>query len=132
MKKTTLIFSIVALLIITGTIWFYLSYERSGILENLHFLVIILLVVFSLFIGIKRLTSQRRGEPAEDEMSKKVMQKAASLSYFISLYLWVLMIYLKDRVTMDVEVLIGSGIIGMAVIFALSWLYYNFRGIRNE
>lgn len=100
-------------------------------MENFHFLVITLLVVFALFIGVKRISSEKRGEPSEDEMSKKVMQKAASLSYFISLYLWVFMIYIKDKVTMDVEVLMGSGILGMAVIFALSWLYFNFRGIRN-
>lgn len=101
-------------------------------MENLHFLVIIIIVAFALFIGYKRLTSERRGEPTEDELSKKVLQKAAALSYYISLYLWVVMIYIKDRVEMDLEVLMGSGILGMAVIFALSWLYFNYRGIRNE
>jgi peptidoglycan/LPS O-acetylase OafA/YrhL len=131
MKRSTLIFIIAALVLITSAIWFFLSYKGSSIMENFHFLVITLLVVFALFIGVKRISSEKRGEPSEDEMSKKVMQKAASLSYFISLYLWVFMIYIKDKVTMDVEVLMGSGILGMAVIFALSWLYFNFRGIRN-
>jgi len=27
---------------------------------------------------------------------------------------------------------IGAGILAMAIIFALSWLYFNFRGVRNE
>ena len=33
---------------------------------------------------------------------------------------------------MDTEVLIGTGILGMAVTFALCWVILNFRGIRNE
>jgi peptidoglycan/LPS O-acetylase OafA/YrhL len=132
MKRTTLVLIVAGLVLIASAIWFFLSYQEPSLMENLHLLIIILLVAFALFFGYKRLTSERRGQPAEDEMSKKVMQKAAALSYFISLYLWVFMIYLKDRVAMDVEILIGSGILGMGVIFALSWLYFNFRGIRNE
>jgi peptidoglycan/LPS O-acetylase OafA/YrhL len=132
MKRTILVFIVAALVLIASAIWFFLGYQEPSHMENLHLLIIIVLVAFALFFGYKRLTSERRGEPAEDEMSKKVMQKAAALSYFISLYLWVFMIYIKDRVAMDVEILIGTGILGMGVIFALSWLYFNFRGIRNE
>ena len=132
MKKSVLVFVVAGLVLATSAIWFFFRSEGSGFMKNLHFFVIGLVVLFALFVGYKRLTSEKRGEPAEDELSKKVLQKAAALSYYISLYLWVVMIYVKDRVTMDVEVLLGSGILGMAVIFALIWLYFNFRGIRNE
>jgi peptidoglycan/LPS O-acetylase OafA/YrhL len=132
MKRSTLVFIIAGLILVASAIWFFLSYQESNFRETLHLLIIIVLVVFAVFFGYRRLTSERRGEPTEDEMSKKVMQKAASLSYFISLYLWVFMIYLKDRVTLDVEALIGTGIVGMAVVFAISWLYFNFTGISNE
>jgi len=89
-------------------------------------------VGYGLFFGYKRLTSVKRGEPVEDELSKKVVQKAAALSYFISLYLWVFMIWLKDRVALDTEELLGSGILAMAVIFGISWVVINFRGIKND
>jgi peptidoglycan/LPS O-acetylase OafA/YrhL len=132
MKKSTLVFVVAGLVLIATSLWFLSSFKSESLMENFHFFVIILIVAFALFIGYKRLKSERRGEPSEDELSKKVLQKAAALSYYISLYLWVFMIYIKDRVVMDVEVLISSGILGMAVIFAISWLYFNFRGVSNE
>jgi peptidoglycan/LPS O-acetylase OafA/YrhL len=89
-------------------------------------------VAFAVFVGYKRMTSAKRGEPTEDEMSKKVLLKTAAWSYYISLYLWVAMLIIKDRVNLDTEEIIGAGILGMAVSFAVCWLIFNFRGTRNE
>jgi len=132
MKKAVIVFIVSALVLVSTGIWYFSSGSGRVPLENTGIGVIILLVVFALFIGFKRLTSAKRGEPAEDEMSKKVMVKASSLAYFISLYLWIFVIYINDRVDVDTEVLIGSGVLGMAVIFAICWLVINFRGVRNE
>ena len=65
------------------------------------------------------------------DLSKKVLQKTAAYSYYISLYLWLALIFIKDRITIDTEQLLGTGILGMAIIFALCWILFNFRGIRN-
>jgi hypothetical protein len=89
-------------------------------------------VAFALFVGYKRLTSAKRGEPTEDEMSKLILQKTASLSYYISLYLWVFLLFVKDRISFDTEELIGTGILGMAITFAVVWMFLYFRGLRNE
>lgn len=132
MKKAVVVFIVSALVLISTGVWFFSSKSDIAPLEATGFGVIILLVGFALFIGTKRLTSARRGEPTEDELSKKVMVKASSLSYFISLYLWVFVIYINDRVEVDTEVLIGSGVLGMAIIFAICWLILNFKGVRNE
>ncbi|MBK8044282.1 MAG: hypothetical protein IPK21_17475 [Haliscomenobacter sp.] len=61
-----------------------------------------------------------------------MMLKTAALSYYISLYWWVFLLFIKDRIAYDTEVLIGSGILGMAVAFAISWLYFQFRGGHEE
>jgi len=42
------------------------------------------------------------------------------------------MIYIKDRVEMDNEQLIGTGVLGMAVSFVVCWLFIKFRGLRHE
>jgi peptidoglycan/LPS O-acetylase OafA/YrhL len=89
-------------------------------------------VAFALFIGFKRLTSAKRGEPAEDELSKKVILKTAAWSYYISLYLWVGILFIKDRVNLDSEELIGAGILGMALSWVICWMIFHFRGVRNE
>jgi hypothetical protein len=42
------------------------------------------------------MSSAKRGQPAVDEFSKRILQKAAALSYYISICLWLLIIYLTD------------------------------------
>lgn len=132
MKRSIVIFIIAALVLITTGLWILSPGAIGDTMEYLHFGIILLIVLFALFIGYKRLKSEKRGEPSEDELSKKVLQKTAAWSYYISLYIWVAMIYIKDRIVMDTEIMLGTGILAMAVTFAVCWLVFNFRGIRNE
>ncbi|MBE0653597.1 MAG: hypothetical protein IH594_07350 [Bacteroidales bacterium] len=132
MKKAFIVFIVATLVIVTTGLWYYSSGAQFNLTDSWHFAVIILLVAFALFVGFKRLSSARRGEPAEDELSKKILQKSAAMSYYISLYLWVFMIYIEDRVSLDTEELLGTGILGMAITFAICWIVYYYRGVRNE
>ncbi|MDX9905755.1 MAG: hypothetical protein RBS55_04110 [Bacteroidales bacterium] len=132
MKRSIVIFIIAALVLITTGLWILSPGAIGDPMEYLHFGVIMLIILFALFIGYKRLRSEKRGEPAEDELSKKVLQKTAAWSYYISLYIWVAMIYIKDRIVMDTEIMLGTGILAMAVTFAVCWMIFNFWGIRNE
>lgn len=132
MKKSIISLLVSILVLVAVFIWLRMSPEGMNIYEVIEIGIIFLMVAFGLFFAWRRFSSVRRGEPVEDEMSKRVMQKASSLSYYISLYLWVFIIYINDRVDSDTEVLIGSGILGMAIIFAFCWLIIYLRGIRNE
>lgn len=132
MKKTSLVFVVAGLVMLTTLLWMFKINGLPDTTDAIQFGVIGLLIAFAVFVGFKRLKSERRGEPVEDELSRRILQKTAAISYYISLYLWVAMIYIKDRVEMDTEQLLGTGILGMAVVFALSWLVFNFRGIRHE
>jgi peptidoglycan/LPS O-acetylase OafA/YrhL len=132
MKKGIIVFIVAALILITTGIWFFSAKENLKLYDLVGFGIIILVVAFAVFIGIKRLTSAKRGEPAEDELSKKVMQRTAAWSYYVSLYLWLAIMYFSDRLKFETHTIIGGGILGMAVIFAICWLIFNFRGVRNE
>jgi peptidoglycan/LPS O-acetylase OafA/YrhL len=132
MKRAILLFIIAGMVIVSVIIWQLNGFSEFNSADILHAANIILLVAFAMFVGYKRLTSAKRNEPTEDEMSKKILQKTASLSYYISLYLWVFLLFIKDRITFDTEELIGIGILGMAITFAVVWMFVNFRGIRNE
>ncbi len=125
-------FLVAALVMVSTGIWFWSSPEGFSGMDLVHSGVILTLVGFALFVGYKRLVSLKRGEPAEDELSRKVLQKTAAISYYISLYLWVFLIFLKDRVAFDTEELLGTGILAMAVIYGIVWLVLHFRGVRNE
>jgi hypothetical protein len=132
MKKTVLILVVAALVFITSGFWIINSWVIIGQKYILSLAVIILLVGFAIFAGIKQLTSVKRGEPAEDELSKKMLTKSSSISFFISIYLWLFIMYFSDKSKMETHTLIGVGIMGMALIFALSWVIIYYRGIRNE
>ena len=131
MKKSGLVFLVAILVVVSTILWIAKSGALAGI-DVLQIGVIAILVILAVVFGYRRLTSERRGEPVEDELSKKVMMKASAWAYFISLYMWVFMIWLKDRVTFDTEQLLGTGILAMAVIWALCWLVVYWKGIRDE
>jgi peptidoglycan/LPS O-acetylase OafA/YrhL len=131
MKKS--IFAvIVSIMVLASTILWITKSGPGTIAESAHFIVIFIVVLFGLYVAYRRFSSEKLGQPAEDEFSKKVLQKAAALSYYVSLYLWLIIMYLTDRFKAETDVMFGWGILGMAVIFGASWIYYNFKGIKNE
>jgi peptidoglycan/LPS O-acetylase OafA/YrhL len=132
MKRAVLVFVLAAMFVATTALWFFSKTNKITTVDIAGLGVILLVVGFAVFIGYKRLTSAKRGEPAEDELSKKVMLKTSSLSYYISLYLWLVIMYFSDRLKLETHTIIGVGILGMAVIFTICWLVFNFRGVRNE
>lgn len=132
MKKSLIVFFVAGLVLISMGLWFFSSVKESNMMDLFHFGVITLIVGFAVFVGLKRLRSEKRGEPVEDELSKKILQKTAAISYYISLYIWVFLIFLKDRVKFETEELLGTGILAMAVTFGITWLLFNFKGIKND
>lgn len=132
MKKSVIVLIVAALVLVTTLFWFFSGYGEVKPIEFVSLGVIFLVVLFALFVGYKRLSSIKKGEPAEDEMSRKVMQKASSISFYISLYLWLAIGYFSDRFNYETHTVIGTGILGMAVTFAICWVVIYFRGIRNE
>ena len=132
MKKGLIAIVISLMVLGTSALWFFGTKDHKIGFEIVSFGVIVILVGFGLYFAWRRLSSANRGEPAEDELSKKIMQKTAAWSYYISLYMWVFMIWFKDRVTMDTEQVLGAGILCMAVIFFVSWIVIRLRGIRHE
>ena len=131
MKQTIIIFIVAALVLVSTALWFFSSEAASDPMELVQLVVIILVVGFAIFLGVRMLKGVRRGEPVEDELTRRVLQRSAATAYYISLFIWVFLLYLKDRVTFDTEVLLGTGILGMAVAFAVCWVIYYLRGLRN-
>jgi peptidoglycan/LPS O-acetylase OafA/YrhL len=132
MKKAVVVFIVAALVLATVGLWIFSSSENFKLIDIANFGIIFLLVAFAVLIGYKRLSSAKRGEPAEDELSKKVMRKTSSLSFYISLYLWLAIMFFSDKLNYETHTIIGTGILGMAVVFAVCWLVVYFTGIRNE
>jgi hypothetical protein len=132
MKKTIVIFVVSALLLASVALWMSRGLVTGNIQEILAAAVIFVLVGFALFIGLSRVRSHLRMEPSEDELSKRVMTKAASLAYYISIYLWLFIMYISDKTSLPVDSLIGAGILGMAITFFFCWLGIKVTGVKNE
>ncbi len=91
-----------------------------------------IVAIFGLFFIYKQIVSFRKGEPSKDELSSLIMQKASSLSFYVSLYYWLIISYFSDRINFEVDELIGYGIVGMAIIFAIIWVIIKFTGVKNS
>ncbi|HDR89176.1 MAG TPA: DUF2178 domain-containing protein [Bacteroidetes bacterium] len=132
MKKTLVMFFVAALVILSVIVWIFHAKLTWGTQEILMVSGVVIIAGFALILGIKRLLSHLRKEPAEDEFSKKIMTRASSLSYYISLYLWLMLMYLSDETGLECHTLIGAGILGMALVFFFSWIGVKLLGTGHE
>jgi peptidoglycan/LPS O-acetylase OafA/YrhL len=131
MKKSYVSVILAVLVLIIAGLWFYNDIITYDLQLVVQYAVILILLGFSVFVAILRFKSQRRGEPAEDEMSKKLLLKASSVSYYISIYMWLGVCFYSDKSDLAKDTLVIAGILGMAIIFFGSWLYFKLRGIRD-
>ena len=94
--------------------------------------IISIFFILGIYIGYKRMKRKKEGFPEEDEMSRKVARKAAANSFYLSLFLWLALIYIQDRSDSDTRIFFGYGMIGMALIFVFSWFFYQYKGLLHE
>lgn len=131
MKK--LILGITLAIIIVIGIWVTMTTEiinKNDFLQSSFVLIIV--VGFGLLVTFRRFISIRKGEPTDDELSKLILQKSSSLSFYVSLFLWLIISYLNDKLKLETEQIIGYGIIGMAIIFVGIWSFLKIKGLKND
>lgn len=132
MKKSWLIFGISAVVLLSTGYWLASEPDLLSWDSGLQLALVAILVGFALFMGIRRMGNERRGEPGEDELSVKMLRKASSWAYYQSLYLWIVIMYVSGKVETDTEELFGYGVMGMGILFALNYAIIALRGLRNE
>jgi hypothetical protein len=132
MKRSYGALIVAVLVLLTTILWISTTDEPMNLLGILQYAIIFVLIGFGFYFGISRMKSARRGEPAEDEMSKNIMRKASSYAFFISIYMWLALSYFSDRINLETHTQIGGGIVGMAVVFFLCWVFFKLRGMSDE
>ncbi len=131
MKKMIVIFVVSTLVLAGMAAWALKGNIEGNTGEIVMAGVVFILVGFAAALGASRLRSRRRGEPAEDELSKRIMTRASSLAYYVSIYLWLFIMYISDKTTLPAHSIVGTGIAGMAVVFLLCWLGVKFFGMKD-
>lgn len=131
MKKVIVIFAVSTLVLAGLAAWMLKGRVVGDGWEIATAGIAFILVGFAVALGLSRLRRHRRGEPAEDELSKRIVTRATSLAYYVSLYMWVFVMYIGDKVALPAHSLVGTGIAGMAIVFLLCWLGVRFFGTKN-
>ncbi len=128
MKKRTSLFLYIAIFImlVAGLILLLLGFDGF----NFEIVIIIILIgLFAIQMTLKKLPNNQ-DIVSDDEMSKKILNNAAAKSYYISLYLWLILMYFSDRFS-DIESMFGVEIAMMGIIFMLNIFYIRFRGLND-
>jgi len=98
--------------------------------------VMLVIVGFVIYSGIQALKDAKSGLNPEDELSKKINQKAASTAFSISIYMWLIGLFVLDIFSVDsvnkAKLVIAIGMMGMTLIFLFIRLYLSRVGIDGN
>jgi peptidoglycan/LPS O-acetylase OafA/YrhL len=124
--RTILIVVVAVLVVATFVLWISNSDVSFDFGTILMFVIPVIILVYAVLFVRKRLTDARDRMPAEDELTKMIRLRSGYTSFQISLFLWLVIGSVEDRVDLEGHTIIGAGILGMAIIFALSWMYHRY------
>jgi len=118
------------LVIASGILFSFNSFSEGNIAGAIGggFIAIIILI-FAIFVFTRGNRDLKEGFPLKDERSRKVLEKASSLAFYVSLYMLLAIGFLSDDIIefRDVSQATSIAVAGMAVLFMIFWTYYNRR-----
>jgi len=131
-SRTNLLVILAGAVSFIGGLWAYSTMTPLGAFEYGVAGLVLAIVVFSLVVGKKRMKDEKEGLAVDDELSNQIKQKAAAKSFMFSIYLWTMILMYTVDTQVRIEVPIGIGILGMALLFVGFWIYYSKNGIERE
>lgn len=125
------IFFISLFVIATGALYAIQAIKNKDIMGAVLGGIIALIILFFAYFTYARGNKDiKEGFPLKDERSIKVMEKASSKAFYISLYLLLTMGFISDYLPFrDVSQATGITVGLMALLFAALWIYYNSKEI---
>ena len=132
MRKAILTAVLAVLVVGTIALWIINSERSSDTSLSLNgstilmMSVAVVILVYGVLVILKGFRDARNKLPSRDELSRKILLRGAATSYYVSIYLWLAIMFFEERIEVERSSLIGAGILGMAIVFALSWLYHRF------
>ena len=132
-KLRLILLGVVLLLLISTFVLFSITILKKGQTTIGYGSIIIaaVILIFGVVFIKKNYREITKGHPLHDERSKKIMVNAGNKAFLISIW-WILIIgwassneWVHFR---DVSQATGVGILGMAIIFGLCWLWQSRKG----
>ncbi|NCO97244.1 MAG: hypothetical protein COY38_04905 [Candidatus Aenigmarchaeota archaeon CG_4_10_14_0_8_um_filter_37_24] len=117
--------------IVTGTLFSLKSFIGGNVAGGAGgIFIVVTILVFAISVFIRGNSDIKKGFPLQDERSKRVMEKATSRAFYISLYMLLAVGFLSEDlikfrdVSQATSVTVGL----MSILFAVCWVYYNRKG----
>ena len=113
--------------IVTGALFAVGSFRNGEIVGGILGIMIAMIILTFAVIVFKRGNRDLKGGfPLQDERSRRVLERASSRAFYVSLYLFLLIGFLSEWVNFrDVSQATSVGVGGMALLFLIFWAYYN-------
>jgi len=130
--RLTAILILSLFVIVTGILW-TITASMDGDFAGavLGAIIAITILVFALIVFVRGNRDLKEGYPIKDERSRRVIEKASSTAFYVSLYLFLAIGYFSEGLIKfrDVSQATGVGVGGMALLFLIFWIYYNRKEI---
>jgi len=130
--RLTAIVIISLLVIITGALFSAKAFMNKDIPGGILGIIIALIILsFAVIVYRRGNRDLKNGYPLQDERSRKVLERASSKAFYVSLYLLLAIGFLSDSLIKfrDVSQATGISVGAMALLFAVFWAYYNRKEI---
>lgn len=114
------------------TYFAYQSEKSFDLTAYVIFGACILIVGLGLYFKIDSFKSVKAGLKPTDELSKRIKEKAAAKAFEFSIFMWVLGVLFITDIDPKSKIIIGLGVIGMGLVFLLTWFYYSKVGVSDE
>lgn len=130
-KKKLILIAIGTFTMVLGLVPFvYLSIKNNEVNMQMYIpvIIVVLITIFMVIFITKKARDVKKGLPLEDELSKRVINRAAAISFYVTLY-WLMAISMFEPLfakmfntpNLTASQTTGGGIAGMVVIFMISW-----------
>jgi len=126
MRKAIIISVLAVVVLGTMLLWLFNSESSFKGSSAIMIGIQVIILVFAVLVVVKRWTAKKQSLPAEDEMSKQVLLRSTAGAYHLSIYMWLAFMFFEDHIELERSTLIGAGILGMAILYGLSWVYQNY------
>lgn len=132
MKNETLrlaAIAVVALVVVaTGALFSMGALSQGDVIGAvLGAMIALIILAFAILVFVRGTDDLKNGLPLQDERSQRVMEKAASKAFYVSLYMLLAIGILSEGVLQfrDVSQATGISVGGMALLLLAFWAYYN-------
>ena len=133
-KLKLLSVAITVLLVVSTLVIFSMTTQKNGnaVMSQGSLIIAGVIIIFGIIVLKKNYREIKGGQPLHDERSQKIMLKAGYKAFLASIWWLLILSWLSNTDGLiefrDPSQALGAGILGMAIIFGISWFLVSRRG----